>query len=433
MLAAHAFRLTTPVASVCLSCALCVAARSVHAQRCEYGTWTPLAAMPAGRDGTVARFPSVADVGDRVYVVGDNLPWFTQPPRTEARLAAWELEGASIGAPAGGRLFAFPQIAPLNDSGLMMLWGEPDSASEDIDPLTQRISQVWWARYDTTAGWSSASRLIRETETVWADGQRTSPVRGSDGALHHAVPTPHGLRYLHWDGGAWTATTVPRIRSASYASLALANGGRAIVIAYVSAVEHATADVNSVFVVRSADRGVSWSLPLLVSRSGETPALEVQLLADPGGVLHLVWVQDTTGDFAPEILRHVSSRDDGRTWSRPDDTYPPEGFRKLHTAMDSCGALHAIYMHWFDGGRRGHTDYLRFANGRWSDIEHLFSGGVWLDHAMRARGNELVLVSLFADDSAGRDLRSISSRFSRLAIRARPSPSRQGGSKRTDW
>ena len=425
MLAAPSFRLTSPVATVCLSCVLGVAARPVRAQRCEYGAWTPLAAIPSGRDGTVARFPSLTNVGDRVFVVGNNIPSFVRAPRNDTRLAAWELEGRSIGAPAGPRLFAFPQIAALGDSGLMLLWGEPDSVSGDFDPLNQRISQVWWARH-AAVGWSRAAELFGESARVWSYGQHTEPVLGRDGVLHHAVPTPHALRYLRWDRGAWTVSKVPRIPGASYASVALTDGGRTIVIAYVAAVEHATVDVNSVFVVRSADRGASWSAPVLVSRSGDTPALEAQLSADPAGVLHLVWMQDTTRDFTPEILRHVSSRDNGRTWSAPKDTHPPQGFSILRTAMDSCGALHAIYQHWFGDGRSGHTDYLRFASGRWSDIQHLFLSGVSVDATIHARPNELLLVSLYADDSTGRDTRSISSRFSRLAIRARPSFTRHG-------
>jgi hypothetical protein len=125
---------------------------------------------------------------------------------------------------------------------------------------------------------------------------------------------------------------------------------------------------NAVFVTESTDDGSTWSSPRLISGPEDGPAFELQLVETPNTDLHLVWISE-----APQgrLLRHIRSSDGGRTWSKPDDTAPPQGFRALRVAADACGAIHVIYDHWLANGEGGHLDHVVW-NGAWESPKHLF-------------------------------------------------------------
>jgi hypothetical protein len=219
---------------------------------------------------------------------------------------------------------------------------------------------------------------------------------------------------------------VPQVSGAAYASIAVDDASGAITVAYVRGLPGATFDRNSVFIVRSEDDGRSWSSPRLVSRSGRTPAFEVQARVGPGQELHLVWMQDTTGDLTAELIRHVSSRDGGRTWSEPVDIRPPEGFRSLYTAIDACGTLHVIYEDWHGGGTAGDTDYLRFVDGRWEAAQHLFPRSVSVSATIGVAGDEVLIAALFRRDVRRAPGFTFVSKYSRLAIRSHPASTPSG-------
>jgi hypothetical protein len=151
-------------------------------------------------------------------------------------------------------------------------------------------------------------------------------------------------------------------------------------------------DANSVWFRASRDAGRSWTPVQLVSRSGQYPAFQTQLLVNPQGGLHLLWKQTRSdGAFA---IRDIRSSDHGATWSQPDDIVPGVQFDGVRSIIDRCETVHVVYEDWNSEPDRVHIDYVRW-NGRWSKPVHLFDGfvGMTPDLRLAASGEpELVFV-----------------------------------------
>jgi hypothetical protein len=66
------------------------------------------------------------------------------------------------------------------------------------------------------------------------------------------------------------------------------------------------------------------------------------MLAAENGRVHLVWVQERSGDPAPRALRHRVSGDGGRSWSRPVDVPLSPGYVRATSAANHCGLVRAF-------------------------------------------------------------------------------------------
>jgi hypothetical protein len=141
-------------------------------------------------------------------------------------------------------------------------------------------------------------------------------------------------------------------------------------LAIVSADTKAKHDVNSVFLMRSSDDGVTWRPPALVSRSGSNPAHSLKVRIGPAASVHLVWIQ-TLPDRQRRVLRHVVSQDAGNSWSSEADLEPIGELEASQVAVDECRRVHVVYetRHVNDG-----TMHLNYAvwDGRWSEPKVMF-------------------------------------------------------------
>ncbi len=75
---------------------------------------------------------------------------------------------------------------------------------------------------------------------------------------------------------------------------------------------------NEVYYMKSADRGVTWTIPVEVSSSPDKIVTTSSRLAiDSNGVLHVVWVRNPLPEsYPPQGIYYARSEDGGQTWSR---------------------------------------------------------------------------------------------------------------------
>jgi hypothetical protein len=169
--------------------------------------------------------------------------------------------------------------------------------------------------------------------------------------------------------------------------------GSRLLLAAIGVDDHALVrDANRVFFQRSDDSGLSWDHRSYVTRAGRNPAHQLTLLLSPQGVLHLVWHEDKS---TASLVIHAESRDQGLTWSAPDEFAAPGLVDGLRAALDRCGQVHVVFEDWVGGADSLHLDHAVWS-GSWSHHEHLFSGLLTSDPALGLRPDStLVLVFLW--------------------------------------
>lgn len=386
--------------------------RLTSGQRCSYGSWS----APIALSEHPLRYPSLVRQGGRTYVVGNHLSSFVDDVSVDTLFASVALRGRPLTRPREGQAIAYPRLARLPDASLMMMWGEPDSlGTNGRGEWPQRITRLWAARW-TPRGWREAQEILRASSIDWQDGAATGPVVSSDGVLHLALPGRKALTYLRYRKGVWMNVAVPGVPAAAYASVAVGPAPHAVTIVYVDYLAGRVHDVNSVFLVQSNDDGQTWSTPRLVFESGAVAAIEAQLHVDVRGRMQIVWLRGERPFSGPRTLHLSESRDSGRTWtSEPEVTLSGTG-RALRSVTDACGAMHVAYDDW-EGGTIGHIDYLRFATGQWSPLQHLFASEAVMGGALAAlTPDELTLVFLMRRDPQRIGL-PLLTRYSRLPVR----------------
>lgn len=296
-------------------------------------------------------------------------------------LVVWRQPGGYfVGRPDGDFTFLYPRGAVDMRGRLHLFWAEPDELQHERPAASwpsQRPSILYTGVYDKANGWSEPKILERAPRLLWE--LRGGWELGSASTAQHLVVidatargTPEAV-YYSMAGDKWIRKTATLHRPPAYVSIA--RNDRHVFLAYAAADRlwsRAEAnpyhrDVNSVFLIVSSDNGETWSSPRLVSQSGVSPAFHVQVLSS-GTKLHLTWKQSARDG---PLVRHLSSIDDGITWSTPHDLDPATQFEGLRTVLDRCGNMHVIYEDWRGGPTRVHLDYATFTDG-WSAPIHLF-------------------------------------------------------------
>jgi hypothetical protein len=281
----------------------------------------------------------------------------------------------ALGRPTGTFVFAYPKIVADTGGVVHMIWGEPDKPVRvPGGEWPPRVTHIWTATFARGIGWSQPKILFASPGIWWYDGHPGDPLATADGNLHFVIAVREDGRfgrlvYVRYEHAAWHLSSVRIVGSAAYATVA-ADANGTVVIAFIAAEPTARHDANSVFMVRSTDGGRSWEPTKLVSLSGSNQASAIHAFIAADGRIDLVWAQNLSGGWAPDVIRHRSSEDGGR-WSAPDDVVPPPGFWRLQAAADRCGAIHVLYEDAHGSTENVHLDYVRWAQ-RWSTPMHLF-------------------------------------------------------------
>ena len=137
-------------------------------------------------------------------------------------------------------------------------------------------------------------------------------------------------------------------------------------------------DVNSIFVKRSVDGGVTWSKDFLVQRSGSEPAYSPHLATDGKGNVHLFWQQDVDGDRWPDTICHAYSADD-TTWTAAKELLDTEKLTEGYPISFEMtgtpdGNIHAIIT-WGKGPGSFSSElfYTWWDGTRWQRLQPLFN------------------------------------------------------------
>jgi hypothetical protein len=364
---------------------------------CREGTWTEPIALGGDSQPVLARFASLALTSKTGVVAGIRVD-LSGPisPRSDW-LELRTLDGRRLPRPPGDFLFLYPRLAPGPGNGVSLLWAEPAARSWTPDSAWEMMlrpaESVWAATYEANRGWSTPVRLYSgaidwnwSVDQVIVDGSSLTVIASKDLLLGGAL-----VQLVLAEGHSRSREIT---HDAVVEPSAAVVGGR-LFVAFLGGAPGPGYDENSVFVMASPDGGITWSKPSLVSRSGSQGANEVRLRAGPDGALHLVWKQPlATG---PHVLRHVVSRDSGRTWSAPDDVVAPDDASKLRAAIDACGRLHVVFENARPVGSLDHVIWDR----HWQPPHRLFPDRHAADAAIAANSAGGVTVVVNVGPAAG--------------------------------
>jgi hypothetical protein len=375
---------------------------------CPAGRWSDPQPVPTKQRAShpSAQHPNVAVGRTKTFVVGNNIPLFDGRMVAEFPLTVVELGGGYITPPPGNFLFVDPTAVVDMQERLHVLWAEPRGEYQrvDTDHWPRNPPVIWAARFDAASGWSIPEKVYDGKNLNWPAGplvrnlriaESNGVDRNGDGHIALPVTTFTGepnqpLLLLRLRDGRWTADSVPSPILGGPATARFFSDGPIEYLGLLGAASDGTHDSNSVWFQRSTNGGRTWSALQLISRSGSQPAYWLEIAAGADGIVHLVWLQTTTGNNT--IIRHTLSRDHGLTWSPVDDYAVPSERKALRATADSCGVLHIIYEDWTEGPYHRRLEYATW-NGRWSTPTSLFPG--WSSHtpslALSAGGRPMIV------------------------------------------
>ncbi|HEY0095078.1 MAG TPA: sialidase family protein [Archangium sp.] len=317
-----------------------------------------------------------------------------------------------LGLPPGAIDFFDPVLTVDRRGTLHALWGDHDAGYErDTGSATSNrsgeqyvLERVLHARY-RDGHWTPAEVVYRGAGVSWlrtmvsrleedaAGNLQVAFVarRGSgSNVLVHMRLGPEGWRKTEWDGDRIRRTALnpaPQSVVAAigglYPSLAVGPGKR-IYLAFASAARIATGgrtpggDTNSLWVRRSDDGGMTWSVPMLAHRAGPMGAYEPKIVAAGHDTVHLLWQKQLDQRPGEDEIWHSISTDGGVTWGSPARVRPPgsQPLRNLQVVGTARGELYMAFAHQpaaaeqYADRRRGPVHeqiyYARWRGSRWS-------------------------------------------------------------------
>lgn len=373
----------TAVALLC-----CSAERAAIAQRSStvpcisWDSSTPL--ITASGEPVFLDNPVVGAQGDTLYVIGrgpvdlgnDHRPYVKIPfsgiqitPKGPAR---------EIGAPRFAGDFFAPQIS-IADGKLTALWGE---GSENIDPAPAHmlhpinlptVRSLWSAVWDSK-GWSAPRLIAAQPMLLWRPGAPSTFTTGTPNrfiAVGAETRTGQGVLVLQLSDTTWRVADIPTGTPPLLVSLAEQHNR--ILLLYVAADTAFNGDRNTIFAVRSSDKGQSWSRPVRVWHSPTDVVMNLSIDVSQNGILHLAWSTHTGNEtFGAQYLNYSSSKDLGTTWSTPERWNANMTFMNLTVASDRGGDLVAIYQA-ADSNEKPHLFFTsRSPKATWSSPVQLF-------------------------------------------------------------
>ena len=375
---------------------------------CGDSAWTE--PQPVGKSSAhatpVARWASIAVGRSGTYVVGVDIPTFDRRLVAVGPLSAWRVGGENLGKPAGGFAFAYPKATVDAAGRLNVLWAEPAKGTNRVPAIEwppEPLTELWSATYDPLSSrWSTPALVVRARTIRWENARVSRSMTGAPAMAapmqSESLPFRTAL-LVTLEDSVWRATNVA-LETAVVVYTSVAAVKDQLLLAYIAPVRTAENDRNSVFVQRSRDGGKTWTDKRLLSRSGVTPAYDVEALVDPLGHLHVVWRQTMPNGGA--ALRHVQSTDSGRTWSVADDLEVGQ-FDHPRTIIDRCGTLHVVFATHTADGSVGRLHHARWA-GRWSPAQQIFTRYSVTSHDLqRTSDGEPLLVFLSWPLRAPRD------------------------------
>jgi len=271
----------------------------------------------------------------------------------------------------GGAGFAFPTAAVDRDDRLHVIWAESPTWHVGMRSMEWALSQwasLWSATYTARNGWSAA-RQFYDGQVSWNPRASTGLVRDHAGRLYFAfAPITYGdpgvvIAQL---GTTWQFQTLPV--SAAPAYISIAPSSQRVLLAIVATDQSVKHDENSVFVSVSKDYGKTFEPFKLVARANGDPAHDLDALASPDGIFHLIW--KVARRDGTQLVRHIQSIDGGETWGGVSDLPLTSNYNTLSSAIDGNGCVHVIVETWKDN-ERGHLEYAHWSD-KWSVREKLF-------------------------------------------------------------
>ena len=238
------------------------------------------------------------------------------------------LDGRRVELPPAARGGIGPVLGASGDT-LYLLWGEPRPKTEaDGERWPPVVSAVWFAGKVGDAPWSAPKQIVRAAVWVeWGQDHVSRVLRTPDGALELAFSASQSasnaaLFLIRLAGGDATVHSRPLEGSAS--NTRMVRRGDTAWVLLVKADESRRRDQNSLFITRWHSTNRSRSPLQLVQRGGDQGVLYPQAAVTADGQIHVVWTQSVKEGLRAELLRHVSTRDGGATWSAAEDM-PREG------------------------------------------------------------------------------------------------------------
>jgi hypothetical protein len=289
--------------------------------------------------GTSLRWPSLAVRKDTVYVATNVFRddgSVSTPPH--AFLLA-RVPGLPLSPPPGEFAFAYPQLLSRTEGGLDLFWGEFDKLPSTPRDWMRAVTSLWHAEYRNDV-WSTPERIADRVQFLW--GSEGGQVARTPTGFVIVTPASLGggapvLMQVSGATGRWTSRSLAL--TANYASV-IATGDRALVAAYVAPNVAVPGDRGTVFVIRSADLGMHWREPEIVSAAGSGIAFAPRLAA-AGNVLDLVWGRGR-GSLSLESLVRRRSTDRGKTWGDPHVVSLRSGSRAFHIAASPCNDVGVV-------------------------------------------------------------------------------------------
>ena len=345
---------------------------------CPVDWSAPTRIEPTPPLGRVGLTDATTDTSRPVVLVGNEVvDWLDHLSRR--KLVVLEEPGRMREGPPGDGWFAYPKAVFDRQGTLHVVWGEP--TEDDLGPpmwAALRITSLWHSEFLPGTGWTEPVQIYAGDRVGW--GSESGVLRaGAAGHLHLAFHIwPDGIRYYRRadHGGDWEGVEV-ETPGVVYSDLTV-GGDSVLLAAFIGLVgprrhEQPRSVGNSVYTVKSTDRGAQWSSPHEVQLSVEGRATGVRLLAGGPGQWSLLWRQNFSGGLSPEGFRAVQSDDGGQTWSEPSDLRTD--VRQTAVLSDGSGRLHVVWtVPAPPGSRAGRQIHYACWDGGWSEPRTLFSG-----------------------------------------------------------
>lgn len=341
----------------------CAAVTSMRSTRTSACRWSEARPLMVGADGLVhVETPQVVATAGGLAFLGDNTLILAARDSVFERLGGWPrgpgMLGGVIRRP-GGRFEAVPLPYHLrayvsvravsDDAGTAhVFWG---GSSDTTSDQHRHVTSIWYARYDGRA-WSEPEQVYADTALRWNTTFTTIAASGGD--VHVMAPAgslERGYLVHVWrqPDGRWIVRRLPF--AAMYVSLAAERGGTL----HLGYIHPAGASRTAVSVVRSTDRGRTWSEPIELHRSGTSGNWGLQVVATGPRTVYALWEASRpmpapsgmddirmTSELHDSVQAMVSS-DAGFTWRRLPGLHVPGGAEGLQATGGPDAAVHAAF------------------------------------------------------------------------------------------